>query len=117
LALSVGDAGYLVDGLVSHLMFAPAVLVVFALAALLYGVLPRVIGLTWALFGFALVLGFFGPIMKLPHWVHNLSPFEHIARIPMEELRWPALIVLTIAAFGATAIGAHRFRERDLDTT
>lgn len=117
LALSVGDAGYVVDGLVSHLAFAPAVLLVLAIAALLYGVLPQAIGATWALFGFALVLGFFGPIMNLPQWVHDLSPFQHIARIPLEELRWPALIVLTVLAAASAAVGAYRFRERDLDAT
>lgn len=117
LALSVGDAGYVVDGLVSHLVFAPAVLLVLAIAALLYGVLPQAIGATWALFGFALVIGFFGPIMNLPQWIHDLSPFQHIARVPMEELRWPALIVLTALAAVSAAVGAYRFRERDLDTT
>ncbi|MFI1460944.1 ABC transporter permease [Nocardia carnea] len=116
LALSVGDAGYVVDGLLSHLVFAPAVLLVLAIAALLYGVFPQAIGATWALFGFALILGFFGPIMNLPQWVHDLSPFQHIARIPMEELRWPALIVLTVLAAVSAAVGAYRFRERDLDT-
>lgn len=115
LALSVGDAGYVVDGLVSHLVFAPAVLLVLAIAALLYGILPQAIGTVWALFGFALILGFFGPIMNLPQWVHDLSPFEHIARTPMVELRWPALIVLTVLATASAAVGAYRFRERDLD--
>ncbi|WP_280418792.1 ABC transporter permease [Nocardia carnea] len=117
LALSVGDAGYVVDGLVSHLVFAPAVLLVLAIAALLYGVLPQAIGATWALFGFALIVGFFGPIMDLPQWVHDLSPFQHIARIPMEEIRWPALIVLAVLAALSAAVGAYRFRERDLDAT
>ncbi|WP_280437076.1 ABC transporter permease [Nocardia carnea] len=117
LSLSVGDTGYVVDGLVSHLVFAPAVLLVLAVAALLYGVLPRAIGTIWAVFGFALVVGFFGPIMDLPQWTHDLSPFQHIARIPMEELRWPAPIVLTVLAAASAAVGAHRFRERDLDTT
>ncbi|WP_245713279.1 ABC transporter permease [Nocardia rhamnosiphila] len=116
LALSVGDAGYVVDGVVSHLVFAPAVLLILAIAALLYGVLPQAIGATWALFGFALILGFFGPIMNLPQWIHDLSPFQHIARIPMEELRWPALIVLTAITAAASIVGAYRFRERDLDT-
>ncbi|WP_416566356.1 ABC transporter permease [Nocardia testacea] len=117
LALSVGDAGYVVDGLVSHLVFAPAVLLVLAVAALLYGILPQALGATWALFGFALALGFFGPILNLPQWIHDLSPFQHIARIPMEDLRWPALIILTVLAAASATIGVYRFQERDLDTT
>ncbi|MGA6206353.1 ABC transporter permease [Nocardia testacea] len=116
LAFSVGDAGYIADGFVSHLVFTPAVLLVLAIAALLYGVLPRAIGATWALFGFAMVLGFFGPIMNLPQWVHDLSPFQHVARLPMQDLRWPALIVLTAITAAASVAGAYRFRERDLDT-
>lgn len=116
LSLSVGDGAYIVDALLAHLLFAPAVLLVLAVAALLYGFFPQAVGATWALLGFSMVLGFFGPLMNLPQWIHDLSPFQHIARIPMEEMRWPALVVLTALAAAAVVAGAFAFRERDLDT-
>ncbi|MDO3645841.1 ABC transporter permease [Nocardia mangyaensis] len=115
-ALSVGDGSYVWAATAAHLVYLPAVLVVLALAALLYGVAPRAIGATWALLGFALVLGFFGAIMDLPGWIHDLSPFEHIARLPMDTVRWPALVWLTVFAAAAVALGFLGFRRRDVDS-
>ncbi|WP_231390272.1 ABC transporter permease [Nocardia sp. CNY236] len=116
LAVSVGDGGHFVDILVAHVAFFPAVLLVLAVAALLYGFAPQFIGATWALFGFSFILGFFGPIMDLPRWVHDLSPFEHVARLPLQDLRWMPLVVLTVLAAAAATAGAYGFRHRDLDT-
>jgi ABC-2 type transport system permease protein len=48
--------------------------------------------------------------------VYNLSPFEHIARLPLEDLTWPPLLVLTAIAAGLTAAGLYGFRRRDLET-
>ncbi|MGH3682756.1 MAG: ABC transporter permease subunit, partial [Natronosporangium sp.] len=115
-AISVGDGGYAWDVLASHLVYAPALLVFLALAVLLYGVLPRAIGATWAALGFALIVGFFGPLMDLPGWVHDLSPMEHIARLPLDPVRWPALLILTVIAAGLAVAGLAGFRRRDLET-
>ena len=43
-ALSVGDAAYVWDITVVHLVYAPAVQVIVAVAVLLFGVLPKAIG-------------------------------------------------------------------------
>ncbi|WP_280466954.1 ABC transporter permease [Nocardia cyriacigeorgica] len=115
MALSVGEGHYLGDVLAGHLAFAPAVLMAIAVAVLLYGFAPRVIGLTWALLGFSMVIGFFGPIMDLPRWVHNLSPFEHVARLPMDDIRWVPLAAMAVLAIALAAAGSAAFRRRDLD--
>lgn len=115
-AISVGDATYVWDTTAAHLVYAPALWVVLAVAALLFGVVPRAIGTTWALLGFMMIIGWFGPIMDLPQWVHNLSPLEHIARLPLEDLTWPPLIILTAVAAALAAAGLLAFRRRDLET-
>lgn len=115
MAISVGEAEYAWQMVAAHLAFAPAVLLVLALAALLYGLAPRFIGAAWALFGFALIVGFFGPLMELPSWMQDLSPFAHIARLPAEQMRWAAVIVLLVLAAAGAAGGVLRFQRRDLD--
>lgn len=115
-AISVGDAGYVGDNLAAHLVYTPALLVLLGVAALLFGVLPRAIGATWAVLGFALVIGFFGPILNPPQWVYNLSPMEHVARLPLEDLSWTPLLVLTAVAAGLIAVGLYGYRRRDLET-
>lgn len=115
LAISVGDGGYIGRILLAHLAFAPALLLILGIATALYGLVPSAIGGTWAIFVLGLIVGFFGPIMDLPSWVHNLSPFSHIARLPAEELRPTALVVLLVLAVIGIALGCYGFRRRDLD--
>jgi ABC-2 type transport system permease protein len=114
-AVSVGDAAYVWDITVAHLVHAPALLVILAVAALLFGVIPQAVGAAWALLGFALIVGFFGPLMNLPQWVFNISPFEHVSRFPLEEPTWAPLVVLTIVAAGLTALGRYGFAKRDVE--
>ncbi|MBF6214036.1 ABC transporter permease [Nocardia puris] len=115
IALSVGDADYLWEAIAAHVVYAPAVLLIAGVAALLYGVAPAGIGVTWALLGFGMILGFFGPIMDLPAWVSGLSPLEHVARLPMEPMRWQGPLTLTALAAAAAAAGRAGFGRRDLD--
>ncbi|HSJ62199.1 MAG TPA: hypothetical protein VK895_13285 [Jiangellaceae bacterium] len=115
-AISVGDAAYIWDTTAAHLVYVPALLVLLGIAVLLFGFVPGAVGATWAVFGFATIIGFFGPIMDLPQWVHNLSPIEHVARLPLEEISWTPLVILTVVAAGLIGLGLYGFGRRDLDT-
>jgi ABC-2 type transport system permease protein len=115
-AISIGDGSYVWEILAAHLAYVPALLVVLGLAALFFGFLPAAVGATWALLVFAMITGFFGPLMDLPQWVYNLSPFEHIARLPLEELNWTPPVVLAAVAAALAAASLAGFRQRDLDT-
>ncbi|WP_306359288.1 ABC transporter permease [Nocardia sp. CC227C] len=114
-AVSIGDGSYFGKVIAAHLAYLPAVLVVLAVAALLFGVAPQAVGAAWALFGFAMILAFFGSIMDLPGWVMDLSPFEHTAALPLEPMNWPPLFVLTAVALALIGAGGAAFRRRDLD--
>lgn len=115
-AISVGDGGYVWELTAAHLAYVPAVLTLLALAVLLFGLLPRAIGVAWFALGFAMIVGFFGPIMDLPAWVTNLSPFEHIARMPLETMQWVPVVVLAVIAGAVGTAGLYGFRRRDLET-
>jgi ABC-2 type transport system permease protein len=115
-AMSVGDSDYVWDTTAAHLVYVPALLVLLGIAVLLFGFVPGAVGATWAVFGFATIIGFFGPIMDLPQWVHNLSPIEHVARLPLEEISWTPLVILTVVAAGLIGLGLYGFGRRDLDT-
>jgi ABC-2 type transport system permease protein len=115
-AVSAGDGSYIWDVTIAHLAHAPGVLVLVGIAALLFGVLPRTIGVTWVVLGYSLFVGLFGTIMDLPQWAHNLSPIEHIGQPPLDTISWSAAMILVVVATGLMATGLAGFRRRDLET-
>ncbi len=78
--------------------------------------MPQAVGLAWAGFGFAAFVGFFGPLMRPPQWVYNVSPFEHIGRMPLADVTAPPVLILTAIAAVLVAAGLSGFRRRDLET-
>ncbi|GLI27693.1 exporter of polyketide antibiotics [Agromyces rhizosphaerae] len=111
---STGDWSIFWDVVLGHVAHSPAVWVVLAVAALLYGWLPRLLGVVWVLFGYAFIVGFFGPLFDLPDVALWISPFEHIGEYPGEELSGVAMLVLAGVAVVVAAIGVLGFRRRDL---
>jgi ABC-2 type transport system permease protein len=115
-AMVTGEAARVWELTAAHLSYAPAVALVLAVAALLFGVAPRFIALTWVVLGYALIVGLFGPLMDLPAWAFDLSPFEHVARMPVEAFALAPLAVLTGMAAGAVVAGLSAFRRRDVNS-
>jgi ABC-2 type transport system permease protein len=115
-AISVGDARHIGDMVVAHLAHAPGVLVLLGLAALLFGVFPRAIGVIWVVLGYSLFAGLFGAIVDIPQWARNVLPMEHTGQPPLDDIAWPALGILLVIAAGLMAAGLVGFRHRDLET-
>ncbi|MTV27705.1 ABC transporter permease [Nitriliruptoraceae bacterium ZYF776] len=112
-----GDAGHLGEQALAHLNHLPAVLVVLGAAALLFGVLPQAVPITWIFVIYGVFAGTFGPMLDLPQAAANLSPFEHAAEVPLEAFTATPLVVLAVVAVVAASAGVARFRRRDLHTT
>ncbi|MER6249888.1 ABC transporter permease [Streptomyces sp. NPDC001584] len=93
----------------------PAVWLIGALAALLYGAVPQYAAAAWAVAGGVLALGWVGPALNLPQAVLNLSPFAHLPRLPGAQALDPApLLALTALAAALTAAGLGALRRRDM---
>ena len=113
-AISSGDAVLVWDVTVAHLVRAPEVYMFMAIAALLYGVTPRALPLVWAVLVYGTLLTFFGPLLDPPSWLYNLSPLDHIPRMPLEGFALTPVLVLVAIAAAAVAVGLAAFRRRDL---
>lgn len=115
-AAATGDGSYVLDVTHAHLAYAPGVLAVLGVAALLFGVFPRAIGATWALIGLSLFVGVFRTSIDLPGWLSNLSPFEHTGRPPLNGVSWMGTLLLLTGGVGLMAAGVIGFNRRDLET-
>lgn len=116
-ALSTGDAGLVGDLIVGHVAHTPAVWLVLAAAAILYAAVPRLLPAIWVVLGYALIVGFFAPILDIPAGAVRLSPFEHIGEYPLDDVNIAAVIILTVLTGGFAQAALVAFRRRDLSTT
>ncbi|MCX5296945.1 ABC transporter permease [Streptomyces sp. NBC_00193] len=115
LGLGIGHGAGLAQTVGGALAQLPAVWVIGAVAALLYGAVPGYASAGWAVAGAALALGWIGPALNLPRAVLDLSPFAHLPRIPgSEALTWAPLLTLTALAAALLAAALTALRRRDL---
>jgi ABC-2 type transport system permease protein len=75
---------------------------------------PRIVGAAWVFLGIIWFIGFIGPLLKLSDWVFDLSPLEHVSRLPVADLSVAPELTLTAIAAALLAIGLVAFRRRDL---
>ncbi|MGX7823537.1 ABC transporter permease [Actinokineospora sp. 24-640] len=92
-----------------------AVWIVVGVAALLFGVLPRVsVPAAWAVLAAVVLLTLFGPALRLDQWVMDVSPFTHVPKIPGAELTVAPLLWLAAVATALLAAALTAFRRRDI---
>jgi ABC-2 type transport system permease protein len=91
----------------------PAVWVLGALVAALFGLAPEALRLAWVALGACFLLWFLGPLLDLPSWILDLSPYEHVPAVPAVRFDAGPLLALTAVAAALVAVGLIGFRRRD----
>jgi len=84
-------------------------------AVLALGCAPRATGAIGALpaaGGF--LLQTIGQSIGAPAWVIDLSPFAHLAPVPLAEANWSATLAMAGLAVALTVVGGYGYRRRDL---
>lgn len=109
-----GDVAAAWSVLGNSLVYLPAVLVLAALAVLLFGWLPRLALLAWAVLALCFLIGYLGLLLRFPGWVERLSPFTHTPAVPVEQVTPGPLVALSLLAALLVAAGLAGFRRRDV---
>ena len=115
-AISVGDVGQLPRTIGAALTYSPALWVLSGFAFALFGLVPRATGAAWIVLGGVAFVGFFGPLLQLPHWIYELSPMEHVPRLPVASFSLAPLAVLLLVAIALLAAGFGGLYRRDIRT-
>lgn len=113
---ATGDGTWVPRVVGASLSHLPAVAVVAGLGVALFGLIPRLVGLAWAMIAVVWV-GWLGVIVGLPEWVSKLSPFGHGAMLPADDLDVLPLVILTVIAVALVAAGFVGFQRRDVGKT
>jgi ABC-2 type transport system permease protein len=111
-----GTGGQVVDLVWAGLVQIPGVLVVGAAVVAVGCALPRwSVPVSWALMLAMFVAGpMFGPSLKLPQLVQDLSPFTHSPQAPAVDVTAGPVLVLTAIAVGFAVAGLLVLRRRNL---
>ncbi|HET8603221.1 MAG TPA: hypothetical protein VFM09_04775 [Marmoricola sp.] len=113
-ALVTGDGSRIAPWLLDSLTYVAPVLVLAAVARLLYGLAPRLASLAWLALAFCAVVLLFAEVLRFPSWVRDLSPFHHLALVPAEAFRWWPFVALLLVAAVVSLAGQLAFRRRDV---
>ena len=113
-AASTGAAADGARVFAAALVQLPAAWVVAAIVVAAFGLAPRYVAVGWiALAGFVL-LGELGPLLKLSHWIMDLSPFAHVPKLPGGAFSATPVVLLTLVAALLCAAGLAGVRRRDI---
>jgi len=92
----------------------PAIWLLVAVTAALFGAAPRFTPVAWgALVGFIAVY-LLGSLANSPHWVLDLDPFSHVPRVGSGSFTATPLVWLLVLDAALIVVGALAFRRRDL---
>lgn len=115
-AVVARDGGQVARLTGAALAFVPALWVLVGVAVALFGLAPRAVGAAWGALVLCLVIGLFGEVFDLPTWVRDVSPFQHVPRMPVEGFSPVPAVVLTSVAAALLVVGFVGFRRRDAGT-
>lgn len=111
------DEGISLGVLIKAFMaYLPASLVMVGLAVFLMGIIPKWTSLVWAYLFYSFFVLYLGTLMDFPEWTNKLSPFGHIAQVPIEDITILPLVLVSTIALGLMTIGLIGFRKRDIGT-
>ncbi len=113
-AANSNDLGRLPLLIGSSVALAPAVWVLIGLAVALFGLLPRAAAAAWGALAACYLAAFLGPLLGLPDWVMDISPFTHVPLLPAAGFDIVPLLALTAVAAALVAVGLAGFRRRDV---
>lgn len=106
--------GYLLK---ANLVFVPALWFMLGLTVLLIGTAPKMTPAVWVYYGFSFFVIFLGRLPDfIPEWVQKLTPFGYIPILPVDEIHYGTLMILTGAALIMISLGITAYRRRDIMT-
>ena len=94
--------------------YLPAVWVLTGIVVAAFGIVPRLPAVGWIAFTAIVLVGELGPVLELPQWALDLSPFAHVPRLPGDALTVLPLIVLASVAAGLVLTGMLGMVRRDV---
>lgn len=111
---STGDLGRALPVVGASLVHIPAAWMLSAITVLALGLAPRAVTVGWGALAAFVLIGELGPLLKLNHWIMDLSPFTHVPKLPGGAFSAVPVLVLLGLAVAMVAVGLSGLRRRDI---
>ncbi len=111
-----GDASAVGRDLAAAAVRIPAVWVLVGATVALYGLSRRLAPVAWGVLAACFVVSEIGPLLDLPGWVGDLSPYAHVPHLPGGEFVLGPLLALVGVAAALLLLGFAAVRHRDIAT-
>ncbi|HEY9315137.1 ABC transporter permease [Williamsia sp.] len=95
--------------------YLPALLCLSGVVAVVYGWANRYTAIAWIGLVFCVAIYVLAPVLRIPEWVSNISPFSHVPQVPAVDLDLVPLLWLAAVAVILTAAGTLGLMRRDMD--
>jgi ABC-2 type transport system permease protein len=110
-----GMGGQVLRLLGAGLAQVPTAWIMAGVAMAVFGLAPRLtLGVSWGALAAVALVTIAGPLLRLNHWVLDVSPFVHAPKLPGTAFTATPLLWLTGAAALLTVAGLAGLRHRDL---
>jgi ABC-2 type transport system permease protein len=114
--LNTSDVGgQLPRVLAGALVVVPAAWVLASICVALFGLAPQWSAVGWGLLAAFFLISFFGAVVRLNHWVMDLSPYTHVPKVPGGSVPATPIVLLLAVAAVLAVVGLGSFRRRDVD--
>ena len=100
----------------SALVYVPAMWLMGAITILLVGLFPRRTGFIWLFYGFSFFVMMYGRMIPETAWLANITPFGWVPQLPIEEINWLVLAVMTGLSVVLAWVGVRCYVKRDINT-
>lgn len=100
--------------LAAAIVWAPAVWIVAALSMTFFAIDASWAVAAWAWPFVFLVLALVPPLLQAPGWISDLSPYQHVPKVPVEAMNWTPEVLLTAAAMAVGGLAWRRLTTRDI---
>jgi len=96
------------------MVYLPAIWIMTGCAVLLIGFIPQTTSLIWLYLGYSFFVVYLGGLLQFPDWMGKLSPFGNIPKVPIENIDFTTISVMTGLAVMLIVIGFMGYNKRDI---
>ncbi|MBR7553958.1 ABC transporter permease [Allobacillus sp. GCM10007491] len=98
----------------ASIAYIPAMFVMIGLSALLIGLKPNVLSLTWVYLVYSFIVVYMGNLFQLDEWFSNVTPFGHVSQLPVDEFEVIPFLGLSGVVVIFVIAGLSFYSKRDI---